>query len=61
MTTPNDNQGYKKLKIYRLAHDLPVRVHKMSLKLPRFEMMEEGSQIRRPSKSVSSNIACPVK
>ena len=56
MTTPNDNQGYKKLKIYRLAHDLAVRVHKMSLKLPNFEMFEEGSQIRRSSKSVSNNI-----
>jgi len=56
MTTPNDNQGYKKLKIYRLAHDLAVRVHKMTVELPKFEMMEEGSQIRRSSKSVSSNI-----
>ena len=56
MTTPNDNRGYKKLKIYRAAHDLAVRVHKMSLKLPKFEMFEEGSQIRRSSKSVSSNI-----
>jgi four helix bundle protein len=56
MTTPNDNQGYKKLKIYRLAHDLAVRVHKMTVELPQFEMMEEGSQIRRSSKSVSSNI-----
>ena len=56
MTTPNDNQGYKKLKIYRLAHDLAVRGHKMKVELPKFEMMEEGSQIRRSSKSVSSNI-----
>jgi len=56
MTTPNDNQGYKKLKVYRLAHDLAVRVHKMTVELPQFEMMEEGSQIRRSSKSVSSNI-----
>ena len=56
MTTPNNNQGHKKLKIYRLAHDLAVRVHKISLKLPQFEMFEEGSQIRRSSKSVSSNI-----
>ncbi len=37
-------QGYKKLKIYRLAHDLAVRVHKMTLDLPKFEMFEEGSQ-----------------
>lgn len=56
MPISNENQGHKKLKIYRLAHDLAVRVHKMSLKLPKFEMMEEGSQIRRSSKSVSSNI-----
>ncbi|MCU0348209.1 MAG: four helix bundle protein [Saprospiraceae bacterium] len=28
----------------------------MSLKLPKFEMYEEGSQIRRSSKSVKSNI-----
>jgi four helix bundle protein len=48
--------GYKKLKIYTLAHELALQVHKMSLTLPRFEMYEEGSQIRRSSKSVSSNI-----
>jgi len=28
----------------------------MSLSLPKFEMYEEGSQIRRSSKSVSNNI-----
>ena len=56
-----NNQGYKKLKIYQLAHDLAVRVHKMTMDLPKFETFEEGSQIRRSSKSVSSNIACPVK
>jgi four helix bundle protein len=51
-----EGQGYEKLKVYVLSHDLAVRVHKMTVKLPRFEMMEEGSQIRRSSKSVSSNI-----
>ena len=51
-----ESQGYKKLKVYVLSHDLAVRVHKMAVKLPRFEMIEEGSQIRRSSKSVSSNI-----
>ena len=56
MKDAQDNQGHKKLKIYRAAHELAVRVHKMSLKLPKFEMFEEGSQIRRSSKSVSSNI-----
>jgi len=35
-------QGYKKLKVYNLAHELAIRVHTMSLKLPRFELFEEG-------------------
>ncbi|MBI5215527.1 MAG: four helix bundle protein [Ignavibacteriae bacterium] len=49
-------QGYKKLQIYQMAHQLAVRVHTMSLSLPSFERYEEGSQVRRSSKSVSSNI-----
>ncbi|MFH1360997.1 MAG: four helix bundle protein [Candidatus Omnitrophota bacterium] len=44
------------LKIYDKAHKLAVNIHKMSLTLPSFEMYEEGSQIRRSSKSVSSQI-----
>jgi len=49
-------QSYKDLEIYKLAHKLAVEVHGMSLNLPKFEMYEEGSQIRRSSKSVSNNI-----
>ncbi len=49
--------GYKKLKIWQLAKDLAVEIHGMTLtKLPRFELYEEGSQIRRSIKSVKSNI-----
>jgi four helix bundle protein len=48
--------GYKKLKIYQKAHALAVKIHSLSLKLPKYEMFEEGSQIRRSSKSVSANI-----
>ncbi len=33
-----------------------VEIHKMTMKLPKFELYEEGSQIRRSSKSVKSNI-----
>jgi four helix bundle protein len=50
------DEGYKKLKIYKIAHDLGVKIHKMSLSLPKIETFEEGSQIRRSSKSVSANI-----
>ncbi len=48
--------GYRDLEIYKLAHELGVEIHKMSLGLPKFEMYEEGSQIRRAAKSVASNI-----
>ena len=49
-------QSYKDLDIYKKAHKLAIEIHGMSLKLPKFEMYEEGSQIRRSGKSVASNI-----
>ena len=49
--------SYKKLKIWELAREAVIDIHKMTLKeLPTFELYEEGSQIRRSSKSVKSNI-----
>jgi len=40
--------SYKKLEIWRLAKELVVDIHRMTIeKLPKFEMYEEGSQIRR--------------
>ncbi|MBM4055289.1 MAG: four helix bundle protein [Planctomycetes bacterium] len=51
-------QSYRDLEIFILAKELAAKVHKMTLeKLPKFEMYEEGSQIRRSSKSIVSNIA----
>jgi len=50
------SKGYRDLEIYRLSHKLAVEVHKRSLSLPKFEMYEEGDQIRRSSKSICSNI-----
>ena len=49
-------QSYRDLKIYQLAHKLAVEIHEMSLTLPKFELYEEGAQIRRSSKSVKTNI-----
>lgn len=50
-------QSYTDLEIYKLAHGMAVEVHKMSLKeLPLFEMYEEGSQVRKSSKAIVSNI-----
>ncbi len=49
--------SYKNLEIWKLADELVVEIHDMTLtKLPKFEMYEEGSQIRRSSKSVKSTI-----
>jgi four helix bundle protein len=49
--------SYRNLEIWQLARTLVVDVHQMTLKkLPRFEMFEEGSQIRRSVKSIKSTI-----
>jgi four helix bundle protein len=49
--------SYRNLEIWKLARVLVADIHKMSLtKLPKFEMYEEGMQIRRSMKSIRSNI-----
>ncbi|NNL41648.1 MAG: four helix bundle protein [Desulfobacterales bacterium] len=49
--------SYKKLEIWQIARELVVDIHKMTLhNLPKFEMFEEGEQIRRSIKSVKSTI-----
>ena len=49
--------SYKNFEIWQDARELVIDIHKMTLKeLPKFEMFEEGSQIRRSCKSVKSNI-----
>jgi four helix bundle protein len=50
-------KSYKDLEIYKLSYDLAVEVHKFSLRLPQYEMYEEGSQVRKSSKSITSCIA----
>ena len=49
-------KSYKDLEIYTLSYQLATKIHKMSLTLPQYEMYEEGSQIRRSSKSITSCI-----
>jgi four helix bundle protein len=49
--------SYKNLEIWKLADEVAIEIHDMTLtKLPKFEMFEEGGQIRRSSKSVKSTI-----
>jgi len=49
--------SYKKLEIWDRAREVSISIHKMTLtELPKFEMYEEGSQIRRSSKAVAAMI-----
>lgn len=48
--------GYRDLEIYQESKRLAIAVHKMTMHLPKFEMYEEGGQVRRSSKSVASMI-----
>jgi four helix bundle protein len=49
-------KSYKDLEIYKESKKLAILVHNMTLTLPKFEMFEEASQVRRSSKSVTSMI-----
>ena len=45
------------MDIWKISRDVVIDIHKMTLtELPKFELYEEGSQIRRSSKSVKSTI-----
>ena len=49
--------SYKDLEIWQLSRTLVMDIHKMTLtKLPKWEMYEEGGQIRRSCKSIKSTI-----
>jgi len=49
--------SYRTLEIWKLARKATIDIHQMTLtKLPKFEMFEEGAQIRRSVKSVRLNI-----
>ena len=48
--------GYRKLQIYSISFDLFLKTHKESRMMPKYEMYELGSQLRRSSGSVVANI-----
>lgn len=48
--------SYRKLEIWQMARELVIEIHNITTNLPKFELYEEGSQIRRSVKSVKSNI-----
>ena len=48
--------SYRDLDIYKESKRLAIEIHKMTMTLPKHELFEEGSQIRRSSKSITSMI-----
>lgn len=48
--------SYRDLEIYQLAFELSIKVHHASRKLPKFELYEQGGQIRRSSKGIKDTI-----
>jgi len=51
------SMSYRDLEIWKLARQIAIAVHGMTLQnLPKFETYEEASQIRRSAKSIFANI-----
>ena len=49
-------KSFKALEIYNLALEYFIEVHQASLTLPKHELYEQGSQVRRSAASVKDNI-----
>jgi len=50
-------KSYKDLEIYQLSYGLAMKIHHISLMLPKYEQYEEAGQIRRSIKGICSSIA----
>lgn len=50
-------KSYKDIDTYQMAYKLAWKVHEMTMTLPKYELYEQGSQIRRSTKSIKNNIA----
>ena len=50
-------QGYRDLKVYRLAYQLALDIHNITKKYPKEERFSLTDQIRRSSRSVPANLA----
>jgi four helix bundle protein len=49
-------KNYRDLEIYQISMDLFLHIHPLTLKLPKYEMYELGSQLRRSADSIHTNI-----
>ena len=50
-------KSFKDMRIYQKSYELSIKVHTLTLKYPRHEKYEIGSQIRRAAMSIPLNIA----
>ena len=53
-------QGHEELEVYKLAFQAAMRIFALTKHFPREETYSLTDQIRRSSRAVCSNIACPV-
>ncbi|MCF8296640.1 MAG: four helix bundle protein [Saprospiraceae bacterium] len=51
---------YKDLQVFELAFDSAKKVYELTLSFPGDERYSLTDQIRRSSRSICANIACPV-
>jgi len=49
-------KSYRDLDVYKMSFKCAVKCHELSLSLPKYELYEEGSQLRRSSKAITANI-----
>lgn len=49
-------KSYRDLEIFQESKRLAVEVHKITMTLPRHELYEEGSQVRRSAKAITCSI-----
>jgi four helix bundle protein len=50
-------RGYRDLKVYQLAYELALKIHKITKEFPVEEKYSLVDQIRRSSRSVAANLA----
>lgn len=50
-------QNYKKLRVWKMSHELCLDIYKATAKFPREEIFGVTSQMRRASSSIPANIS----
>jgi len=54
-------KSFRELDVYKLARDVSKEIFIISTEFPKEERYSLTDQIRRSSRSVGAQIACPVK